>query len=218
MDAATYRQRRAGVWGFVLAGTLAVSACSSAPADPDAEYVRTVVTARADKDESFRRQPNQPIPPERMNELLPLRYFAPDPSYAVPASFTPMAVRTPVQMPTSTGKMRDMEAVGVLAFTLKGQQLSLGAFVEAGQAVERLFVPFTDLTTGTETYAAGRYIEIDRSPTGVYVVDFNLAFHPFCYYNPDYDCPYPPPQNRLPIPVRAGERLSEPAGPTSPRR
>jgi uncharacterized protein (DUF1684 family) len=136
----------------------------------------------------------------------------------VPASFKPIGARTRIQMPTSTGKMRDMEVVGLLEFTLKGRKLSLGAFVEAGETVVRLFVPFTDLTTGTETYAAGRYIEIDRSLTGVYIVDFNRAFHPFCYYNADYDCPYPPPQNRLPILIRAGEKLTEPLGPVSPQR
>jgi uncharacterized protein (DUF1684 family) len=207
-------------WGsrLALAGALLVAACGSKPVDPDSQYIQTLLAARAAKDEAFRRQSNQPIPPERIGELLPLRYFAPDPEYAVPASFKPIGARTRVQMPTSTGKMRDMEVVGMLEFTLKGRKLALGAFVEAGQAVDRLFVPFTDLTTGTETYSAGRYIEIDRSLSGVYVVDFNTAFHPFCFYNADYDCPYPPPQNRLPIPIRAGEKLAEALGPVHPRR
>jgi uncharacterized protein (DUF1684 family) len=204
--------------GLALAGALLVAACGSDPVDPDVRYAQTLLAARAAKDDAFRRQSNQPIPPARIGELLPLRYFAPDPEYAVPASFKPSAARTLVPMPTSTGKIRDMEVVGLLEFTLKGRKLALGAFVEAGEAMDRLFVPFTDLTTGTETYAAGRYIEIDRSPSGVYVVDFNRAFHPFCYYNADYDCPYPPPQNRLPIPIRAGEKLPEPVGSVSPRR
>jgi uncharacterized protein len=209
-----------GTWGVGLAltGAVLVAACGSKPVDPDALYAQRLLAARTAKDEAFRRQPSQPIPPARMGELLPLRYFPPDPEYAVPASFKPTGARTRVQMPTSTGKIRDMEVVGLLEFTLKGHKLSLGAFVEAGEAVDRLFVPFTDLTTGTETYAAGRYIEIDRSLTGVYIVDFNRAFHPFCYYNADYDCPYPPPQNRLPILIRAGEKLTEPLGPVSPQR
>jgi hypothetical protein len=87
--------------------------------------------------------------------------------------------------------------------------LSLGAFLEAGTPPDRLFVPFTDLTSGTETYAAGRYMELDRTATGIYTIDFNRAFHPYCYYNEDYDCPFPPPSNRLPVPVRAGEKLAQ---------
>jgi uncharacterized protein (DUF1684 family) len=100
-----------------------------------------------------------------------------------------------------------MEVVGTLEFTLKGQKLAMLALTEAGTPPNRLFVPFTDTTSGTETYGAGRYLEIERSATGIYVIDFNLAFHPFCYYNSSYDCPYPPAQNRLPIPIRAGEKI-----------
>jgi len=61
--------------------------------------------------------------------------------------------------------------------------LSLGAFLEAGTPPDRLFVPFTDLTSGTETYAAGRYMELDRTATGIYTIDFTARFHPYCYYN-----------------------------------
>jgi uncharacterized protein (DUF1684 family) len=108
-------------------------------------------------------------------------------------------------MPTSTGKQRSMTRIGTLVFTLKGQPLKLAAFMEEGSA--RLFVPFSDLTSGTETYQAGRYMNLDPTPSGIYVVDFNIAYHPYCYYNEDFDCPFPPKENRLTVPIRAGERL-----------
>jgi uncharacterized protein (DUF1684 family) len=189
--------------------SLAVSCSSPKPADPAADYVTTVQAERARKDEAFRRQIDEPIPLAAQQVFLPLKYFPIDPAYSVTASFTPAAVRTPLQMPTSAGKMRDMEQVGTLSFTLKGQLLSLGAFVEAGTPPDRLFVPFTDLTSGTETYGAGRYLELNRTATGIYTIDFNLAFHPYCYYNENYDCPFPPLSNRLPVPVRAGEKLAQ---------
>jgi uncharacterized protein (DUF1684 family) len=193
----------------ILFGVLGAAGCTSTPADPGAAYVATLQKERAAKDEAFRRQIDQPVPADRQQTYLPLKYFPVDPAYAVTASFTPAPARTPLQMPTSTGKLRDVEQVGTLAFTLKGQALSLGAFVEVGDPPNRLFVPFTDLTSGTETYPAGRYLELDRTVTGIYVIDFNRAFHPYCYYNDSYDCPYPPPANRLPIPVRAGEKLAQ---------
>ena len=94
--------------------------------------------------------------------------------------------------------------------TLLGSTRQLTAFVEAEEAdVNRLFVPFGDLTNGTETYAAGRYIDLERTVSGLYEVDFNRAYHPYCFYNPKYDCPYPPPENRLQVPIRAGERARE---------
>ena len=55
---------------------------------------------------------------------------------------------------------------------------------------------------------AGRYLDINPTTTGYYTIDFNRAYNPSCYFNPTYECPYPPPENRLPLPVRAGERVS----------
>jgi hypothetical protein len=206
---------------FAVAATLVLaltlSACSSGPADPNADYAATLQAERAAKDAAFRRQVNQPIPAARMDELLPLKYFPPDLAYVVPASFTPAATRTPLRIPTSTGQIRAMELVGTLEFTLKGQARSLGALVEAGTPPERLFVPFMDLTSGTETYEAGRYLEITRTATGIYTIDFNRAFQPYCAYNRDYDCPFPPPSNRLAVPVRAGEKLAHSTLPAAGR-
>lgn len=196
----------------ILVAACVAAACGGAKptgSAPATDYASTIQADRARKDVAFRRQVDEPIPRAAQSAFLPLKYFPVDQSYAVTASFTPAAVRTPLKMPTSMGKMRDMEQVGTLSFTLKGQLLSLGAFVEAGTPPDRLFVPFTDLTSGTETYSAGRYLELDRAPSGIYTIDFNRAFHPYCYYNENYDCPYPPPSNRLPVPVRAGEKLAQ---------
>lgn len=195
----------------VMGVAVAMSACSSGPGDPNADYAAKLDRERAAKDAAFRRQVDQPIPADRMNDLLPLKYFPTDLSYVVPASLTPAAVRTPLQVPTSTGQMRAMEVVGTLEFTLKGQRLSLAALVEAGAPPDQLFVPFMDATSGSETYAAGRYLEIPRTATGIYTIDFNRAFQPYCAYNHSYDCPYPPPSNRLTMAIRAGERLATPA-------
>jgi uncharacterized protein (DUF1684 family) len=201
----------------VLRGSLAVltsvllSGCNAgapAPSSDEGDYVTQIQTERAEKDAAFRDQPDEPVPANRMDEMLPLSYFAPDPAYVVPASLKLADERIVVEMPTSTGELRREERVGVLEFTLKGQLLTLGAFIEAGSDdVNRLFVPFTDLTAGTETYAAGRYLDLERTPTGLYNIDFNKAYNPYCYYNAKFDCPYPPRENRLPLPVRAGERL-----------
>ena len=187
------------------------SACGHRPPDEPKNYVADLAAARAAKDAAFEHDA-EPVPDNRKKELLPLAYFAIDPAYAVPAELKLDRAREPVKMPTSTGQVRDMRRVGRLEFTLKEQHFALTAFIEAGATdVNRLFVPFTDLTTGTETYAAGRYLDLDRSVSGVYVVDFNRAYHPFCYFSPTYDCPFPPAENRLKIPIRAGEKLKAPA-------
>jgi uncharacterized protein len=151
------------------------------------------------------------VPPEKRASFPPLSYFPIDPAYRVPAALQVVQGGPTVPMPTSTGQVRQMQRVGTLSFTLKGQPMTLGAFVEAKENdMRRLFVPFGDLTNGTETYPGGRYIDLDRTASGVYDLDFNRAYHPYCFFNSSYDCPYPPAENRLKTPIRAGERLPRP--------
>ena len=139
---------------------------------------------------------------------MPLSYFSPDIVYRVAASLQIDVEAAVFDIPTSTGKRRAMRRVGILEFALKGEPMALSAFVEVGAPDnDSLFVPFGDLTNGTESYPAGRYMDLRVTPTGIYDLDFNFAYHPFCYFDERYDCPYPPPENRLASPIRAGERL-----------
>jgi uncharacterized protein (DUF1684 family) len=204
----------------VIAAALVAAACSSGPSAPDeGSYVEKVAAERAAKERMFRESADSPIPAARRDQLLPLSYFPIDPSFSAPAELKLVDERPAFEMPTSTGKMRKMERVGVLEFSLGGEALTLGAFVEAGtQRVTRLFVPFSDRTTGTETYSAGRYLDLDPTSTGLYEVDFNRAYNPYCAYNESYDCPFPPPSNRLKVAVRAGERMRPPAAPAPDSR
>lgn len=181
---------------------LLVAGCSSAPED----YASTIATERARKDEMFRDVGgDSPVKPGDLEKFVPLSYFPIDESYAVPAQLETTPERISITMPTSTGQLRNVERIGTLKFSLKGQPLKLTAFLEEGS--QRLFVPFSDLTSGTETYPAGRYMNLDPSPSGIYIVDFNIAYNPYCYYNAEYDCPLPPAENRLTLPIRAGERM-----------
>lgn len=199
-----------------MAAALVAAACSSGPSAPDeGSYIEKIASERASKERMFRESPDSPIPSGKHSVLLPLNYFPVDSSFSTPAVLELSQDRPQFEMPTSTGKLRKMERVGVLEFTLKGQPLSLGAFVESGTTrINQLFVPFSDMTTGTETYAAGRYLDLEPTSTGLYEIDFNRAYNPYCAYNESYDCPYPPPSNRLKVPVRAGERL--PSGTAAP--
>lgn len=184
-----------------------LSACSPAPAT----YSDQIAAWHAEKDRFMRQSSESPVPADKRATFPPLSYFPVDPSYRIPASLQPAPSGPVVEMPTSTGQLRRMRRVGTLAFTLKGQPLSIGAFVEADQRdMNRLFVPFGDRTNGVETYQGGRYLELERTPTGLYDLDFNRAFHPFCLFNPSYDCPYPPPESRLKVPIHAGEKLAAP--------
>ena len=174
-------------------------------------YDQEIATWRADKDRFMRESSESPVVPADRSAFPPLAYYPINAEYRVPASLTVARAEDVLEMQTSTGQRRKMQRIGTLEFTLKGQPLKLTAFAEATDTdLRRLFVPFHDLTNGSETYPGGRYLDLERTATGVYDLDFNRAYHPFCLFNATYDCPVPPRENRLPLPVRAGETLGRP--------
>jgi len=182
------------------------AACSGKPPE-DKDYASRLAGDRQAKDAQFMKE-DEPVPKSRKAKLLPLAYFPIDPEYSVAAALQPAASETIVEMATSTGEARRQRIVGTLEFVLKGQPLKLVAAVDADAAnLDHITVMFTDLTTGTETYPGGRYIDLDRNGSGIYELDFNRAYNPYCYYNESYSCPYPPRENRLQVPIRVGERL-----------
>jgi uncharacterized protein (DUF1684 family) len=189
---------------FLIVLLIFVAACSS----QERPYTEEIGAWQAERDQYMRNASDSPIPQPQRATFPPLPYFPVNQEYRVPADLKVISSNQILEMPTSTGQVRQMRRVGTLAFTLKGQPATLTAFVEATENdMRRLFVPFGDLTNGSETYQGGRYLDLDRTATGLYDLDFNRAYHPFCLYNPTYDCPVPPRENRLKTPIRAGERL-----------
>ena len=178
------------------------AACSAPLSYPD-----EIAASRSEKD-AYMRSADSPVLPEQRAAFQPLPYYPIDEQYRVPAALQIARGDDVLEMSTSTGKPRQMRRIGTLGFTLKGKPLTLTAFAEIGDSqLRRLFVPFGDLTNGPETYQGGRYLDLDRTGSNVYDLDFNRAYHPFCVFNPAYECPIPPRENRLPIPIRAGEKM-----------
>jgi uncharacterized protein len=186
-----------------------VIVCASVACTPEQRpYADEIAAWRAEKDQFMRTSGESPIPTAQRASFAPLSYFPIADDYRVAAALKVIQSDDVIEMDTSDGKKRRMRRVGTLQFTLKGQPHTLTAFVDASESdMRRLFVPFGDLTAGTETYPGGRYLDLDRTSTGVYDLDFNRAYHPFCYFNPEYICPVPPKENRLTVPIRAGEKL-----------
>lgn len=130
--------------------------------------------------------------------------FAPDVAYRVLATLDRLPRREPWLLATSSGEPRRMLRAGYLDFTLKGQQCRLAVFAYE-EDPKQFFLPFLDSTAGSETYKAGRYLELRDNGSGRVWVDFNRAYQPYCAYNSQYSCPLVPSENKLPLYVRAGE-------------
>ncbi|MEW5990464.1 MAG: DUF1684 domain-containing protein [Chloroflexota bacterium] len=170
-------------------------------------YVRAIDAGRRAKDAFFRSSPDSPLRGAGGHPHA-LRYFAVDARYRI---VVPRLRETPgtgpISLDTSTGERRTARRAGFLDFELNGQRLSLTGFRTSRTPASSLFVPFTDATSGSETYASGRYLDLEIDPDGSVVLDFNLAYHPYCAYSDAYSCPLAPAANRLPVPILAGERL-----------
>lgn len=177
-----------------------------------ADYIAMIATFRAEKDDFFGSAHESPIPAhERGPRFEGLRYFPPDPAWRVEAEVAPFAQAETVPLGSTKGDVRPQTRYAELRFTLEGEPCRLLAFTDPGANEHtELFVPFRDTTSGSETYGAGRYLEtsVETRPDGTRfaVLDFNLAYSPWCAYNPAYSCTLPPAENRLGVPVRAGER------------
>jgi uncharacterized protein len=203
----TRRQVVAGaaMLAFVVPG------CTSGPGPIDEKpYVETIMTIRADKDRFLRTSGESPIPVTARSTFAPLLYYAVKPEYRLPAILTERKGEAPViiEIPQTDNTSEKMRRVGTLGFAIGAAEYTLTAFANVDdRTMEGLFVPFGDLTNGSETYKGGRYVNLRRTATNLYELDFNQAFHPYCVYNPNYICPVPPRENRLPVAIQAGERL-----------
>lgn len=131
--------------------------------------------------------------------------FRADPAYQVVAEFVPYATPKDIQIPTVLGTSETMQAPGYVKFKLRGKALTLEPVVE-DPADPQLFFIFRDRTSGKGTYPAGRFLYAAMPKDGKVTLDFNRAYNPPCAFTPFATCPLPPPQNRLPIAVKAGEK------------
>jgi uncharacterized protein (DUF1684 family) len=177
-------------------------------------YADAVRQYRADKDAYFRTGHASPVPAADRAAFPGIPYYPVDESFiAEGLVLEPYVGDEPVrfEIPTTDGRLRPAERAGVFLFEMVGYPLRLTAYRMAsadGEASGSLFVPFLDATSGTETYGAGRYLDLEADDDGTWTLDFNLGYHPSCVYDPRYSCPLTPPENRLGLRVEAGERLA----------
>nr|WP_274636391.1 DUF1684 domain-containing protein [Microbacterium bovistercoris] len=133
-----------------------------------------------------------------------------DPAWVLEGRYTPLAAGHTVSFEhmRDNGRTRDLVVPGRIDVEIAGQDYQLSAFDDDGT----LLLVFADPTNGAETYGAGRFLFIERAADGfategTVTLDFNRAFVPPCGFSDQYNCPFPPPSNRIGVPVRAGEKL-----------
>lgn len=158
-------------------------------------------------DAEFADSATSPLTAEDRAHFTHLSHFEFDSTYCVIASFTSAEKAEPFVMKTTKTRTPMYKAHGILVFVLNGADRTLTVYesVPPHPGYENeMFVPFTDLTNGKETYGVGRYLDLQAPIDSLITLDFNKAYSPYCAYNDKYSCPVPPRENHLTTEVRAG--------------
>ena len=158
---------------------------------------------RAEKDEFFRENFQSPLMPEQKRNFKGLEYFPENEALRLEVEVERLFDQAPMQMQTSTGDVQMYIRHSRFKFQVDGQDAELTIY----QNENGYFLPFVDSLGGKETYPAGRYLEPEPLPGERFLVDFNVAYNPYCAYNEIWSCPITPAENRLKVPIRAGEKL-----------
>jgi uncharacterized protein len=171
----------------------------------------TLLAFRSSRDELFRNHPQSALDESQKTQFRKLEYFEYDPALRLVVLLEP-ATPSLLEFELPEDGLVRAERFAQVQFRIKGQDCHLSLFWLLGYG-GGVFLPLRDATSGTSTYGGGRYLldtikhaDLGRDG-GQVVIDFNYAYNPSCTYNPRWVCPLSPLENRLPVAIRAGEKV-----------
>lgn len=170
------------------------------------DYEQAVMQDRVERDMQMREKESV-LPPDRRDAFRGLDFYEVDSDYRFAVPLERSTSPDTVTIAESTGGLRSQVQVGQVRIPFPEGTETLVVFEGEGDTPRgRLWIPFADSTNGQTTYKAGRYVDLESAGQDSVVVDFNRAYNPTCAYNPNFACPLPPPENRIDVPVSAGEK------------
>lgn len=158
---------------------------------------------RVEKDNFFKNDPQSPLDPDQISKFNGLDYFPENPDLVFELSLKEFKSQDKIQIQTSTGDVQFYTRRGKILFSVNDITVELTIY----HNIHGFFLPFVDSLAGVETYGAGRYLDPLEQANGLLLVDFNFAYNPYCAYNDLFSCPLTPWENRLNVPIRAGEKI-----------
>jgi hypothetical protein len=166
---------------------------------------------------SYKDASKSPLKKKDLKDFKGLDFFPIDSSFIVTAKLVKTENAPTFQMATTTDRKPLYKEYGVLKFNLKGQDLQLTIYQSQDDLRDEkykdyLFLPFTDNTSGEESYGGGRYMDVlttDEKSDGTIVLNFNNTYNPYCAYNDRYSCPLTPRKNHLDVDIKAGVKVFE---------
>jgi uncharacterized protein (DUF1684 family) len=179
------------------------------PAIQEDSRMAAILRFQKELNEKFKDPDVSPLPDRFRKDFESLDFFPPDTSYIVTARLERTPDALPFLMPTNTERESKEVVYGIVHFTLNGKAFQLEVYqnpelMQQDQYEDYLFLPFTDMTNGKETYGGGRYLDLEIPEGNTLIIDFNKAYNPYCVYNKKYSCPLVPKANHLGTRVLAG--------------
>lgn len=173
------------------------------------EYEKSILAFQHELNEEFKNPEESPLPAQEREVFEGHHFFPIDQKYHVTAKFEKLPTANFFQMKTTANSIKDYDVYGIATFTLDGKEYQLNIYQSHQlRAQEKykdyLFLPFTDLSNGSETYGGGRYMDLKIPAGDTIELDFNKAYNPFCAYATGYACPIPPKENDISLAIKAG--------------
>ena len=173
------------------------------------EWKECIRRAREEKDGIFKMHFQSPLPFNERQSFKGLTYYPPDLDYRFELRLKEPKGREILEIEDTQGNDRAFLRWGEFEFTINDTDCTLQTYKSSPEE-ERLFVSFRDVTSGKETYGAGRSLDLEskrlRTSERKWILDFNVAYNPWCTFSKDYACPFVPSENWLKVPIYAGKK------------
>ena len=169
--------------------------------------VPKVLREREERDRFFAEHYASPIPEEYLEHFSGLDYYPPSEQWVLHGAFRPLPEQK-IPVPSSSGGSHPYTVRGAIDVEIAGALHTLTVIDDGDGGA---FIPFRDATSGDTTYEGGRYVSVKAAEPGPTIIDFNGARNPWCAYDAEFVCPFPPPGNTIAVAVTAGEKDYRPA-------
>jgi hypothetical protein len=159
--------------------------------------------------EDYSNSAESPLTETDLKDFKSLDFYPISEKFAVKAHFIKSKNEKTFKMKTSTTRLPEYKKYGELHFELEGKKLKLNVYqnvelLKKAGYEDYIFLPFSDLTCGKESYIGGRYIDMRFPKSDTVLIDFNTAYNPYCAYNHKYSCPIVPLENDIDVAILAG--------------
>ncbi|WP_338767893.1 DUF1684 domain-containing protein [Bernardetia sp. ABR2-2B] len=202
---------------FIVSSCQSSKTVSTSNNTDETNYVSQIKSFQEEMNSSYKNAKESPLEESERKKFQSLPFFKIDESYKVEADFVRTTDGKPFEMQTTTDRKPIYQKFGEVSFELLGKRHILNVYQSQDLSKKEeyknyLFLPFTDLSNGQESYYGGRYIDLqipereaaDGQELDKITIDFNKAYNPYCAYNHKYSCPIPPKENHLDVKVLAG--------------